>query len=260
MTAWQFRLGDAPQSIDLLRGLKPHERDEVLRAGRPRRFPAKSVMTYQGEAAGHLLLLWKGRARYFYETSDDRKLILKWITSGQIFGGAALVSEPSKYLVSTEAVRDSIVLEWDGPRIRYLARRFPQLLENSQIINMDYVSWYVAAHVALISQPARERLASVLFGLGKTVGQKVSTGVVIDVTNEELSESANITPFTTSRLISEWQKSGAIRKNRGKIILLSPEKFLSWSEGKSAAVRGEPKGISRPDSANSRRSADSGSG
>jgi CRP-like cAMP-binding protein len=103
------------------------------------------------------------------------------------------------------------------------------------------VSWYVAAHVALTSQTARERLASVLFGLGKTVGQRVSTGIAIDVTNEELSESANVTPFTASRLISEWQRSGTIRKHRGRIILLSPEKFLSWSEGTFGLVHAEPK-------------------
>lgn len=74
-------------------------------------------MTYQGEHAKRLLLLWKGRARYFYETPNDKKLILKWITPGDIFGGAALVSGPSTYLVSTEAGRNSIVVEWDGSTI-----------------------------------------------------------------------------------------------------------------------------------------------
>jgi CRP/FNR family transcriptional regulator, nitrogen oxide reductase regulator len=198
MTAWKFRLSDAPQSIDLLRGLKPHEHDAVLRAGRPRRFPTKAVMTYQGEPADHLLLLWKGRARYFYETPDDKKLILKWITPGHIFGGAALVSEPSKYLVSTEAVKDSIVLEWDGPTIRVLARRFPQLLENSHLINMDYVSWYVAAHAALTSQSARKRLASVLFGLAKTIGQRVSIGVEIDLKSYQRQRTSRLSPRAAS--------------------------------------------------------------
>jgi len=75
---------------------------------------------------------------------------------GDIFGGAASVSEPSKYLVSTESVRDSIVLEWNGPTIRGLARRFPQLLKNSHLIDMEYVAWYVAARAALTST-ARER-------------------------------------------------------------------------------------------------------
>jgi CRP-like cAMP-binding protein len=88
-----------------------------------RRFSAKSVMTYQGEPADHLLLLWKGRARYFFETPNGRKLILRWITPSDIFGGAALVSRPSTYLASTEAVRDSVVMVWDGPSIK---RRRPR--------------------------------------------------------------------------------------------------------------------------------------
>jgi CRP/FNR family transcriptional regulator, nitrogen oxide reductase regulator len=157
---------------------------------------------------------------------------LKWITPGHIFGGAALVSGPSTYLVSTEAVRNSIVLEWDASAIHDFARRFPQLLENAHLIDMDYVSWYVAAHVALASKSARQRLASVLFGLAKSFGQKGSGGIELDVTNEELADSANITPYTTSRLISEWNRSGAIRKHQRKILVLSPEKFLRWSEGK----------------------------
>lgn len=232
MSVLKFRASDAPPNVELLRGLKPREIDLIIAAGRPRRFPANSVMTYQGEPAKYLLLLWKGCARYFYETPNDKKLILKWITPGHILGGATLVSGPSAYLASTEAVRDSIVVEWDSSTIHSLVQRFPQLLENVNLIYMDYVSWYVAAHAALASQGARQRLASVLFGLATSVGQKVSSGIELDVTNEELADSANITRYTTSRLISEWDRSGAIRKHRGKILVLSPETFLRWSESK----------------------------
>lgn len=232
MTQRKFRNINTPHAIELLRGMASHECDLVLAAGRPRRFSAKSVMTCQGEPARHLLLLWTGLARYFYEAPKDKRLILKWIAPGQIFGGAALVSEPSKYLASTEAVRDSLVLEWDAPAIRNLARRFPRLLENSLRIDMDYVSWYVSTHVALTSQNARTRLASVLFGLATTVGQKVPDGIEVDVTNEELADSANITTYTVSRLISEWQRSGAIRKSRGKILLLPNGTLLERFVGK----------------------------
>jgi CRP-like cAMP-binding protein len=223
MTGWKFHFTDIPPKIDLLCGLKRHDIDVILAAGMRRRFPAKSVMTYQGEPAEHLLLLWRGRARYFYDANHDKKLILKWITPGDCFGEAALVSGPCDYLVSTEAVRDSIVVEWNRETIRALARRYPLLLENALRIDMSYVSWYVSAHAALISEKARQRLASILFGLATSVGQKVSGGIELDVTNEELAESANITRYTTSRLISEWQKAGAIRKRKGKILLRSAE-------------------------------------
>jgi hypothetical protein len=48
------------------------EIDSILAAVKRRRFSAKSVMTYQDEPADHLLLLWKGRARYFFETPNGK--------------------------------------------------------------------------------------------------------------------------------------------------------------------------------------------
>lgn len=226
MTALESRAAPVPDSVEFMQGLAQKEIDLILAAAKHRRVSSKSVITYQGEPADHLLLLRKGRARYFFETPNGKKLILRWITPGQIFGGAALVIRPTTYLVSTEAVRDSVVLLWDGPTIRALARRFPVLLENAIILAADYISWYVAAHAALTSQSAPERLAHVLVELAPSIGRRVAGGIELDVTNEELANSVNITPYTTSRLISEWQRSGAIRKLRGKIVLRSPERLF----------------------------------
>jgi CRP-like cAMP-binding protein len=58
------------------------------------------------------------------------------------------------------------------------------------------------------------------------IGQKVPGGVEFDVTNEELASAANITPFTASRLLSEWQANNAVVKRRGKILLRSPGRLL----------------------------------
>src|SRR5215467_15226410 len=117
MTALELSAVHAPQGIEFLRGLQPQEVDLILAAGKPRRFSAKCVITHQGEPAGHLLLLWRGRARYFLETQNGKKLNLRAITPGLVFGGAALVSGSSSYLLSSEAVRDSIVLVWEGSTI-----------------------------------------------------------------------------------------------------------------------------------------------
>ena len=226
MSALEFRGVNVRPDIELLRGLKRQEIDLILAAATARRFPAKSVMTYQGEPADHLLLLWKGRARYFYETPNGKKLIMIWIAPGHSFGGAALVPRPSTYLLSTEAVRDSVALVWDGPTILGFARRFPQLLENAIVSAVDYLSWYIAAHAALWSQNARQRLASVLLGYTSSMGQRVPGGIEFDITNEELANAANITPYTTSRIMSEWQKAGAIHKHRRKVVVRSTERLF----------------------------------
>lgn len=226
MSALKPLAGNVYPNIDLLRGFKRQEIDLIVAAAKVRRFPAKSVMTYQGEPADHLLLLWEGRARYFFETPNGKKLIMIWITPGHAFGGAALAPRASTYLLSSETVRDSVVLVWDGPAIRGLARRFPQLLENAIVGAVDYLSWYIAAHAALCSQTARQRLASVLLGYTSSMGERVSGGIEFDITNEELANAANITPYTASRILSEWQRAGAIRKQRGKLFVRSTERLF----------------------------------
>ena len=227
MNPLQFRSADA-QNIELLRGLRPQDIDLILKSARKRRYSARTVMTHQGEPIHDIRALLQGRARYFYETQTGKKLILNWITPGQTFAGlAALSAVPHTYPASAETVRDSIVLSWDGPTMRSLAHQFPLMLENAVTVATDrHIAWHLAAHVALCSKTARERVAHALLALASVIGEKGPHGIELDVTNEELANSVNITPYTTSRLISEWQRTGVLSKRRGKIFLRSPERFF----------------------------------
>lgn len=209
-----------------LEGFSPVDLNVILAAAKERHFTSNSVVINQGNPADHLFLLTKGRARFFFNTQEGRKIILLWLTPGEILGGAALLSSSSPYLVSTETLKDSSMLVWDRATLRNLAGRYPRLLENALLIGYDYLAWYVADHVALISHTARQRLAGVLVCLAQTIGEKVPGGFEFDATNEELAGAANVTPFTASRLLSEWQNNGAVLKQRGKVLLRSPERLL----------------------------------
>jgi CRP-like cAMP-binding protein len=209
-----------------LEGLAPRDLEIIRAAATERRYLASSVITKQGNPADHLLLLTSGRARFFYITRDGKKTLLLWLTPGEILGGAAFLSRPSEYLLSTEALKDSSFLVWDRATVRSLAAKYPRLLENALLMGSDYLAWYLADHVALVCDTARERLAQVLIQLAGVIGQKVPGGVEFDATNEELASAANVTLFTASRLLSEWQTSHAVVKRRGKILLRSPERLL----------------------------------
>ena len=63
--------------------------------------------------------------------------------------------------------------------------------------------------------------------LGPTIGEAGSAGVEIDATNQELADSANINLYTVSRIVSEWERIGAIRKLLGKILLRSSQKLFT---------------------------------
>jgi CRP-like cAMP-binding protein len=224
----------APGIVALPSGLKSRflgglaTRDlEVLRAAAgERRYLANSVITNQGNPAENFFLLTSGRARHFFLTQDGRKTLLLWLTPGDVFGGAAILLGPSKYLISTEAIKDSSVLVWDRATLRRLTTQHPGILENALLVASDYLTWYVADHVALVCHTARQRLAQVLVCLSGIIGRQTPGGIEFDATNEELASAANITPFTASRLLGEWQTSRAVAKRRGKILLRSPERLF----------------------------------
>ena len=221
MSAFALATGLTNSKSRFLTGLDPAEIKVVLNAAKQKDFSANSVVVEQGDAADDLFLIAKGRARFVFNTIDGRKIILFWLTAGSIFGGAAVLSSPSTYLVCTETVRDSSMLVWDRHTLRELVLRYPRLLDNASLISYDYLAWYISDHLALISHTARQRLAAVLIHLARVFGEKVADGFEFDVTNDELAAAANVTRFTASRALSEWQASHAIAKRRGKILLRS---------------------------------------
>ena len=209
-----------------LEGLATPDLTSILAAAKPRRLLMNSVVLNQDTPAEHLFLLTEGRVRHFYITAEGDKILLNWITPGEVFGLAALLPKPSPYLVNAETLRDSRVLVWDRVIIRSLVLRYPTLLDNAHLITSDYFAWYIATHVALTCHSARQRLAEILITLAGSIGHKVPGGIELDLTNEELANAANITLFTSSRLLSEWQRHGAVVKSRGKVLLRSPERLL----------------------------------
>jgi CRP-like cAMP-binding protein len=210
----------------LLEGLSSAEVDTILASASIRRFPANSVITNEGDSAEHLFLMLDGSVRGFTASPQGAKIVLRWVRPGETNGWATLMSTPMEYIVSTEAVQNCSALVWDRAAIRSLAAAYPRLLENGLLLAYDYLILYRMLHIAASCQSAPQRLAQVLYDLAKGMGQRISSGVELQVSNEELANEANVTIFTVSRLIGEWQRKGLLTKSRGKVVLRLPEELI----------------------------------
>jgi CRP-like cAMP-binding protein len=227
-------VGDQETILEGVRALKPRffegltssEVASIVAPATKRRFLANSVMAHEGDPADHLFLMIHGRARGFCMTPQGEKVPVFWFPPGEVFGGAAFLSKPVEYLVSTEAVNNSTVLVWNRATIRSLSVQFPRLVENGLLIAYDYFVVYRSLHISATCQTARQRLAQVLGNLATGLGQQVADGVELNIRNEELANEANITIFTASRLLNEWQRKGILTKSRGKVVVRSPEALM----------------------------------
>jgi CRP-like cAMP-binding protein len=211
----------------LLEGLSPSQLDEVLAAGRSRRLFAKHVVVHAGDQASEVYLLCSGRAQYFAVSDEGEKIILHWLMPGDPFGVLAFVPEVRTHIISVEIVESGSAIVWDRVRVLALAEKFPRLSENvigvmyKLLIRMFYI------HMSLSNRSAAHRLRQAVLDLSFGIGHAGPRGVEIDITNEELAAMANVTLFTASRYLSEWQRRGAIEKKRGTILVRSRERLLS---------------------------------
>jgi CRP-like cAMP-binding protein len=210
-------------SPKFLEGLTPPERAALLEAGAIRRFEPGSFITHQGFPANSIALLLRGRARFTCTTIAGRKLYLRWIHPGEVCGLTALLSEQKAYLMSAEVVRASVALVWHRRTMRSFVAACPRLLDSGLLLAFDYLRLYQIAHISATSRTARQRLALVLGAMASGIGRKVGDGVELTVRNEDLANEANVTVFTASRFLNEWQREGMLVKTRGKIVLRSPE-------------------------------------
>jgi len=210
-----------------LDGLQNGDLRIILSAARRLNFPAKSTLYVQDDPAKHLFLLIDGDARYFHTTPEGRKILGPRILPGEVFGGAVFSLRRSPtYLCSTEAVKDCSVVAWERSTIRMLGARYPRLLENMLSIAFELIEWAYMAQIGLACHSARLRLAQALVDLARDIGHKSAAGVELEITNEELANTANVTVFTASRLLSEWHRCGALVKSRGKVQLRSPQRLF----------------------------------
>lgn len=211
-----------------LAGLEEGDISSILSTARHRQFRASSVVVNQEDSAERFFLLTSGHGRQFVITSDGRKILLQWLTAGQIFGGAAILSTPFQYLACTEVLSDSCALVWERKTIRQLVSRYPVLLDNVLSIAVtENIAWSTAAHISLSSEDAHGRVAHLLVSLASAIGKATAQGVEMQITNEDLAEGANVTVFTVSRCLSDWQRAGVLRKRRGRILLRRPELLLA---------------------------------
>jgi CRP-like cAMP-binding protein len=220
--------------IDLITDLKPQffrgliapELHEVVSAADYRRFAADSVILNQGHRANAVLLLVRGQARTTFTTNGGQRLLLRWLPTGEVFGLAALLPTAKDYILSTEAVKESWGLVWDRTTIRKLALRHPAIWENAFTIVSEALAGYLAVHVSQTRHAAKQRLARTLVDLASAIGSRTSAGVEVGVRNEDLANAANVTQFTASRVLNQWQRDGSLIKTRGKVVLRSLESLL----------------------------------
>jgi len=209
-----------------LSGLTPAQKKLVLQSAELRKVQADRVIVNAGDPAISLFLLKHGRAKYYRITKKGEEVVLWWLTAGDTFGIGTLLAMPINYIGTAQALDECELLVWSRNRIRMLAEKHRILAQNALHIILYCLAAYTERLVGLATGTAEERLAYTLLQLARRAGHMRPDGAELTILNEQLARLANVSAFTASRQLKEWERQGIIQKSRGKVVILAPEDLL----------------------------------
>lgn len=215
-----------PVTGELFAGMDDAALAQVRYAAQVRRIGPKENVTIMGERAGNMYLLQKGRARAYILTESGVEVLLLWVVPGDVIGLVSLLANPPAYMANTVTVTECEFLVWDHATIRRLAQAYPRLVENGFRMALHHLEAYMKRHTSILTKSAESRLAQALRKLATKAGEVQPSGVVIDITNEQLSSLCDVSYFTASRLLSKWAHHGMLFKQRGRVTLRAPEALM----------------------------------
>jgi CRP-like cAMP-binding protein len=214
-------------SIRLFEGLGKAEISVILAAATRRNVKKSEIVASTDQVSTYLFLVKAGCLNCYVVTNDGRRILLRRLIPGNVFGLGSFLSEPMNYIGTAQAVANSEILMWEHRLVRHLSRAYPRFGENALRSSLRCLALYAKRHMALISSNAQERLAYVLTSLASGAGRTLPEGVEIEINNEDLASLADISFFTASRILKRWEHKGAVKKSRGKILISHPEKILA---------------------------------
>lgn len=214
-------------TIPLLAGLSPSEAASVLAHGRTLSVTPKQCLCAAGDRAENLFVVLRGRVKYSRLTVGGDEIVLHLFTPGESFGFATLLPDPLNYLGTAEAMLEGELVTWNHLQMTQVADRYPTIRTNALGIALRLLGTLSDRHCSLFEGEASHRIARALIDVGRRSGGIHPEGIDVHITNEQLGSLADVSKFTASRVLSNWNRAGVITKGRETVRIHSPEALLA---------------------------------
>jgi CRP-like cAMP-binding protein len=210
----------------LLAGIDPDAQRAIVAAATRRKLRSAQVIYHVGEPAECLFVLSEGRVHLTRPSRAGRDVLFSVLTPGDVFGLVCLLTRRADYMGTATVIEGGETLVWDRATVQRLTRQHPQLTANALAVAIGLVAQFADRHELVVANTATERVAHALSRLGTQSVDRSAAGIEVQISNEQLASLADVSAFTVSRVLQQWEREGAVKKTRGAVRIVDPEGLL----------------------------------
>ena len=164
-----------------------------------------------------------GAAMHYALHESGRRKIISFHGPGTVFPGYRQNGYRIECTLATQALSDMRVLEFTVPQ-------FTAMFVSSPALSRQVVNWYSMYINRFLFETIHQEFNSSLVKLCNllyllTVNQPANSGLVIEMTQEELADILGMSRVQVSRELSALWKQGILSTGRGGLTVTSPLKL-----------------------------------
>lgn len=218
------------KTLPLFAGLSPEEFDAIISLARQERFWPPTSIFCEGDPGQHVMILLSGCIKMTQLGSGGEEVILRILAGGEIIGDL-LPRSRSHRSTSARVIQPSVILAWQ-------LSVFERLFDGIQPFRHNMVRAYEKQTQELecrfrevSTEHVGSRLANELIRLFERFEHCLDGNGEIHLSRAELAQLTGTTLYTVSRILSNWQKLGAVSIRRERVQLRDVAALRQLSSG-----------------------------
>lgn len=212
--------------LDVLGSIPEQYRDAVMSQCKKQRFQRGDALWNQGDPAGFVVFLVKGKAMSTYHSPGGKAGITGFWTAGDILGAADLGGFEHRQM-TVRFLEASTIYSLPLSSFYGILKRFPEVAQ--QIVRALSVRLRWVAHLALSlgTHSTEDRVRGVLIALAERFGVEVEDGLLIDLrlSHEDLASMVGVSRQFANGALNNIKNAGIIKLGKRKIIITDLERL-----------------------------------
>jgi CRP-like cAMP-binding protein len=226
----------------LFSAISEEEYARILSQARERKFGRGELLFIEGDPVEQIFLITSGFAKVTQLGSGFAKVtqlglsgvevIFKFAVPGDVLGATALFAG-DRHSTSAQACRACRAYAWE-------AAQFKSLLEMNVTLSRGLVRVLVDDMLELeqrfrevATERAEPRVARQLVRLLERAIRSSENAFELPLLREELAQMTGTTVFTISRILSEWERHGIIKRRRDTVTICGAQELRAIAAGRA---------------------------
>ena len=195
------------------------ERAALLNAGDPYRFEDEQILLNQGDTGDHVYLLTSGLVKVVVTAASGAATTLAIRSRGDLVGEFATLDDKPR-TATARAVGQVTALKINGSAFLDITSRSAAAQATVTRYLLSKMRFATEQRAADRVWDARERIAQVLYELGKRHAQPGPDGAVrLPITQGELGDLAGVAVSTAERVLKDFRKQGVVATRYREITI-----------------------------------------